>query len=311
LTTTTHEPVVLITGASMGIGAATAAHLARIGCRVFGTSRQPTPERIAIAQAAGFTLVQLDVTDAASVSACVADVLARAGRIDVLVNNAGVDLVGGLEETTLEDIHWVFDTNFFGAHRMVCAVLPDMRARRDGLIINVSSALGRASWPFEGAYCASKFALEGYTETLRYELNLFNIRVSSVQPGFYRSNMINTQRSATQQIADYDPARERAIQVGKDWADDASDPAPVARMIGAIIGMKRPRVRYAVGMEAVFAPPLAHLLPARVLFKAGRWMLGVDDPRADIEHAIRQYAPGVGVGALSVALAAWIARKRR
>lgn len=308
--TTTRAPIVLITGASMGIGAATAAHLARAGYRVFGTSRQPTPERIAAAAAAGFALIQLDVTDEASVTACVAEVAARAGGIDVLINNAGVDLVGALEETTPDDARWVFETNFFGAHRMVCAVLPHMRAQRSGLIINVSSALGRAAWPFEGAYCASKFALEGYTETLRYELNLFNIRVSSVQPGFFQSNMVKTQRRADLHIADYDGARDRAIQIGKDWADAAPDPAPVASMIARIIRTKRPRVRYAVGIEAVIVPPVTHLLPARALFKGGRWLLGVDDPRADLQRAIRRYAPHVGMAALIGAAAAWIVRRR-
>jgi len=217
--------VVLVTGASRGIGRAIAAHLAGRGFCVFGTSRRPAADMLD-----GFSLIQLDVTDAESVRACVETVIARAARIDVLVNNAGVDLVGALEETTLDDLSWIMETNFYGVHRMVQAVLPGMRARRDGQIINISSALGRAAWPFEGAYCASKFALEGYTEALRYEMNIFNIRVSSVQPGFFKSNMVNAQRIAGGLIADYDAPRQRGIALGRAWANAAPEPLPVARL---------------------------------------------------------------------------------
>jgi NAD(P)-dependent dehydrogenase (short-subunit alcohol dehydrogenase family) len=289
--------VVLVTGASRGIGRAIAAHLAGRGFCVFGTSRRPAADMLD-----GFSLIQLDVTDAESVRACVETVIARAARIDVLVNNAGVDLVGALEETTLDDLSWIMETNFYGVHRMVQAVLPGMRARRDGQIINISSALGRAAWPFEGAYCASKFALEGYTEALRYEMNIFNIRVSSVQPGFFKSNMVNAQRIAGGLIADYDAPRQRGIALGRAWANAAPEPLPVARTVERIIRARRPRLYYAVGAEAVIVPPLARLMPGRVLFKVGRWMLELDDWRADL----RRWLPFVG--GLAVAL---LDRRRR
>lgn len=295
--------VVLVTGASMGIGRAIAAHLAQRGCRVFGTSRQPTTDALD-----GFALIQLDVTDSESVRACVETVIAHAGRIDVLVNNAGVDLVGALEETSLDDLTWVMETNFYGVHRMVQAVLPGMRARRDGQIINISSGLGRAAFPFEGAYCASKFALEGYTEALRYELNIFNIRVSSVQPGFFRSNMVNTQRIASALIRDYDAPRQRGIALGKSWADAAPEPDPVAQAVERIIRARHPRLYNPVGMEAVVMPPLTRLMPGRVLFKVGRWMLGLDDWRADVRSA----APTIGgIAAALLAAAALLGQKRR
>jgi NAD(P)-dependent dehydrogenase (short-subunit alcohol dehydrogenase family) len=299
------DKIVLVTGASMGIGRAIAAHLTRQEYRVFGTSRQPAAETLD-----GFALLPLDVTSDESVSACVTEVLRRAGRIDVLVNNAGVDLVGGLEETALDDARWVFETNFFGVHRMVQAVLPNMRARRSGQIINISSALGRAAWPFEAMYCASKFALEGYTEALRYEMNLFNIRVSSVQPGFFQSNMVRTQRIASLPIRDYDAPRQRAIRLGKTWADDAPPPDPVACVVERIIASPRPRPHYAVGLEAHIAPLLVRILPSAALFKAGRWLLGIDDWRVDARRYARRAVPTAGVAALALALLARAARKR-
>jgi NAD(P)-dependent dehydrogenase (short-subunit alcohol dehydrogenase family) len=264
---------VLVTGATSGIGRSIATHLAMKGYRVFGTSRKPTVETLD-----GFEVLKLDVTDDDSVQACVAAVLERAGMLDVLVNNAGVDLAGAIEETTLEEAQWIFDINFFGAVRMIKAALPHMRERRSGQIINISSALGRAAWPFEAFYCSSKYALEGYTESLRYEMALFGIKISSVQPGFYKSNISKTQRYAEPTIPDYAAARTRAIELGKKWAEEAPDPLPVAKTVQRIIESRSPRLRYAVGIEAKLAPPLASLLPGWVLIEIGRRMLGVEKP---------------------------------
>lgn len=264
---------VLVTGASSGVGRSIATHLARQGYRVFGTSRHPRDET-----ADGFHMLPLDVTDDSSVTACVAAVLERADGLDVLVNNAGVDLVGAVEETTLADAKWIFDTNFFGIVRMTQAVLAHMRVQRSGQIINISSALGRAGWPFEAFYCASKYALEGYTESLRYEMALFGIKVSSVQPGFFRSNIFNAQRYPHSPVAEYDGPRKQAIQLGKKWSETAPDPLPVARRVQRIIESRSPRLRYPVGLEAIFAPPLAHLLPEWVILWLGRRMLGVQKP---------------------------------
>ncbi|MDL1901189.1 SDR family NAD(P)-dependent oxidoreductase [Anaerolineae bacterium CFX9] len=289
--------VVLITGASSGIGRSIAAHLAGLGYCVYGTSRQPDAHVIE-----GVTLLPLEITNDDSVRDCVAAVLARAGRIDVLINNAGGDLVGALEETSLDDARWIFDVNFFGAVRMVQAVLPHMRARRSGQIINISSALGLAAWPFEGFYCASKYALEGYTESLCYEMNLFGIRVSSVQPGFFKSNMIARAREAGRALPDYASARARSMRLNHTWAKNAPDPLPVAQTVQRIIESEKPRLRYAVGLEAHLAPPLAHLLPLSVRFKVGRWLLGVDDPRRDLA---RWSWRGALIAALSLLALRW------
>jgi NAD(P)-dependent dehydrogenase (short-subunit alcohol dehydrogenase family) len=162
---TKSEQNVLITGASSGIGQATARLFAEEGFRVFGTSRRKRPDEN------GVEMVELDVRSDDSVEHCVAEVLARAGRIDVLVNNAGVAPVSIAEETTMEDARAVFETNFFGAVRMTNAVLPDMRDRRQGRIINVGSLAAWVGEPGEAFYAASKAALARYSEALRYEVS--------------------------------------------------------------------------------------------------------------------------------------------
>lgn len=268
--------VIVISGASSGIGRRTAGYLAQAGHTVYGTSRHPSADHVD-----GFHLLPLDVTDESSVQACVRTVIEREGRIDVLVANAGVDLFGALEETTTAEAQRVFDVNFFGVARLVQAALPFMRAQRAGRIILIGSALGRAAWPFEGMYCASKFALEGYAETLCYEMNLFGIHVSSIQPGFFKSQMIAHQGYTTP-IPDYQSARDHALRLGEAWAGDAPDPLPVAQAVERIMAARQPALRYAVGLEAHLTPPIAQLLPLGVRFKVGRWLLGVDDPRRDI-----------------------------
>lgn len=293
------DKIILITGASSGIGRRTAGYLAARGFTVYGTSRQPQANSLD-----GFHLLPLDVTDDGSVQACVGSVLEREGRIDVLIANAGIDYFGALEETPIADAERVFEVNFFGAARMVNAVLPGMRARRQGQIILISSALGRAAWPFEGYYCASKFALEGYAEALCYEMNLFGIKVSAVQPGFFKSNMIAHQAYAPA-IADYAHAREHALKLGLSWSGEAPDPLPVARTVGRIIDSDRPALRYAVGLEAHLAPPLAHTLPLAARFKIGRWLLGQDDPKRD---ALRYGAATAGIAAGIAIVRRWLRR---
>src|SRR2546422_6503660 len=170
---------VLVTGASSGIGQATAQLLAERGHRVFGTTRKP-----GAAQASGFTMVGLDVRSDDSVRGCVDQVLSQAGRLDVLVNNAGYTLMGAAEETSVAEAKAQFETNFFGVVRMVNAVLPGMRAAGAGKIINISSLAGNTAIPFSAFYSATKFALEGYSESLWYEVSPFGISVSLVEPGF-------------------------------------------------------------------------------------------------------------------------------
>src|SRR5437660_2901591 len=170
---------ILVTGASSGIGQSTARLLAERGFTVFGTARKPDS-----AKREPFTMLALDVRSDESVRACVAQVITKSGRLDVLVNNAGYAMMGAAEETSVEEAKAQFETNFFGIVRMVNAVLPGMRAAGAGKIINISSLAGNTAIPFSAFYSASKFALEGYSESLWYEVRPFGITVSLVEPGF-------------------------------------------------------------------------------------------------------------------------------
>src|SRR5437016_1800290 len=160
--TTGGAKVALVTGASTGIGRAIAEQLARDGLQVFGTSRKPTG-----GAPRGVTMLALDICSDESVQSCVSGLLERTGRIDVVVNSAGYLLSGAVEETTIEEAKAQMETNFFGAFRVIKAVLPAMRTRKAGQIVNISSLAGIVPLPFWGLYAASKFAVEGLTETLR------------------------------------------------------------------------------------------------------------------------------------------------
>src|SRR5947208_9459236 len=176
-------PVALVTGVSSGIGSVTARMRIERRYRVCGTARaesSPMPAKV--------ERVLLDVRDAASIDAGVRDVLARAGRIDLLVNNAGGGMVGAVEETSLEQAQRLFDVNFFGAVRMTQAVLPAMRAQKSGRIVFISSIVGLVPAPYMGFYAASKHALEGLAESLDHETRTMGIRASLVEPGFTRTN---------------------------------------------------------------------------------------------------------------------------
>jgi len=174
--------VALVTGASSGFGQATAALLAAQGFQVFGTSRAPTHST-----AGSFELLPLDVCSETSVQTCVQTILERTGRIDLLVNNAGFAQGGALEENSLEDARAQFETNVFGVLRVLKAVLPVMRRQGSGQIITVSSLLGVVAMPYLSLYASSKFALEGMIEGLYHELSPFHIKVSLVEPGFFRT----------------------------------------------------------------------------------------------------------------------------
>jgi len=181
------QKIVLITGASSGVGQSTARLLSKEGHGVFGTCRNPArAEAIPSVE-----MLALDVCSDESVVACVKAVAARAGRIDVLVNNAAYELSGAAEEISLAEAKAQFETNFFGVIRMVKAVLPIMRRQKQGQIINIGSLAGVSSIPFMGFYSASKFALEGFTEALRLEVEPFNIHVSLTEAGFLKTPMMH------------------------------------------------------------------------------------------------------------------------
>src|SRR4030095_11179278 len=216
------------------------------GYKVFGTSRNPA----AAAAIPNVKMLGLDVTSEHSVAACVKTVANGAGRIDVLVNNAAYELAGALEEISIEEAKAQFETNFFGVARMVKAVLPSMRQQKQGQIINVSSLSGVSSIPYMGIYSASKFALEGYTEALRLEVNPFNIHVSLTEAGFLKQPMMNKRQVSTAQLKEYDPWRQRAFNAIRDHEQKAPGPELVAQTILRIIASKTPRLRYVIGPQA-------------------------------------------------------------
>jgi NAD(P)-dependent dehydrogenase (short-subunit alcohol dehydrogenase family) len=258
------QKVVLITGASSGVGQSTARLFSQRGYRVFGTSRNPASAETMPA----VEMLPLDVRADDSARACVEAVSSRGGRLDVLINNAGYELAGAVEELTQDEAKAQFETNFFGVVRMVDAVLPLMRRQKRGHIVNVSSLAGISSIPFLGIYCASKFALEGYTEALRYEVKPFNIHVSMTEAGFLKTPMMNHRQVATNRMPDYDPWRERALNAIRASEEKAPGPDLVAETLLEIISSDRPRLRHLIGPQAKSIARLRRFLPAG-LFEQG------------------------------------------
>jgi NADP-dependent 3-hydroxy acid dehydrogenase YdfG len=189
---------ILITGASSGFGRDTAETLHRAGHTVYASLRDAQGKNRAAAEALrelGLKTVELDVLDDASVEAGVKNVLAEAGKIDVLVNNAGIASIGVTEAFSAEQAKVIFDTNVIGLLRVTRAVLPSMRQRHDGLIINIGSILGRVTFPFVGIYGASKFAVEALTDSLRYEVSQLGVEVVAVQPSGYPTNFFTNMQT--------------------------------------------------------------------------------------------------------------------
>jgi short-subunit dehydrogenase len=258
------QKVVLITGASSGVGQSTARLLSQRGYKVFGTSRSPaTAEAMPAVE-----MLTLDVRSDESVAACL-KAANQAGRIDVLVNNAAYELAGALEETSLEEAREQFETNFFGVIRMMKAVLPLMRQRKQGRIINVSSLSGRSAIPFMGIYSASKSALEGYSEALRAEVKPFNVHVSVTEAGFLKTPMMNKRQNSTSQLAEYDMWRQRAFNAIRDQEQKAPGPELVSQAILRIIESTRPRFRYLIGSQAKINTRLQQFLP-ETMFERGK-----------------------------------------
>jgi NAD(P)-dependent dehydrogenase (short-subunit alcohol dehydrogenase family) len=258
--------VVLITGATSGIGRATAKMLAANGYRVFGTGRPPTTDTLD-----GFDLLPLEVTDDDSVAACVRTVLDRAGRIDVLVNNVGTGILGAAEESSAADVRDLFDINLFGAVRMTNAVLPQMRARRSGKIVNMSSSGGHAAVPFAAYYCATKHALEAYSAALRAELLPLGLFVSVVGPGPVSTPAGDKASRPPSPIPDYEPARSKSAEKFVQAIRDGMPPERVAETILGVVQSSDPAPRYPVGGQARAVDVARRVLPTRLFQAAVRW----------------------------------------
>lgn len=257
---TTTRPVALVTGASSGIGKNTALGLVKAGFDVVGTSRDASRT----APLDGVTLLDLDVADDASATAAVAQVIERFGRIDVLVNNAGVGSIGAAEESSVAQAQAVFDINVFGVMRMVREVLPHMRARGAGRIINLSSVQGFIPAPYMAVYGASKHAIEGYSQSLDHEVRQYGIRSLLVEPAYTRTGFEANSTKPDLPLPVYAEQRQIFGRVMAEAVEDGDDPAVVAAVIVTAATDRKPRLRYTAGTLAGRASVLRRFAPAGI-----------------------------------------------
>lgn len=210
----------------------------------------------------------MDVTSDESVEAAVAAILERTGRIDAIVNNAGVDLIGAVEETTTHEAVALFQTNFFGVHRLTRAVLPAMRSQGRGRIVTIGSIGGFLPEPFQAFYCSAKYALEGYVESLDYEVRPLGIRAVLVQPGFIRTNLSANRTSATNRVGIYASSRSYVMDSTARDIGNGTPPEAVSAAVEKLLVARNPALRTRVGADAHQLYVIRHLLPP-ALFRFG------------------------------------------
>lgn len=262
--------VAIVTGASAGIGEAIARALQSAGYRVFATYRMLPTRCIE-----GLQYLQCDVTSDSSTATAVADVLRHTGHIDLLVNNAGIGLVAGAEESSVEQAKALFEVNFFGAIRMTQAVLPTMRRQRSGRIVNLSSILGVIPSPYSALYASSKHALEGYVESMDHEVRSFGIRTVLVEPGYTRTAFESNLLRADRTLDDYAAARERAQAHLRMVMQNADAPETVADVVVRAAQDEEPQLRYTAGSVAKRISFLRRFVPARAFDSSLRRQLGL------------------------------------
>lgn len=251
-----NQKVSIVTGSSSGIGLETALILARNGYVTYATMR--TPEKVALIKNAvekeslPIKVIQLDVTDDESLKIAIDHVTSEDGRIDVLVNNAGYGLVGALEELSMEEIKAQFETNLFGLVKVIQAVLPTMRKQRSGRILNLSSGAGLFGYPGGSAYVSTKFAVEGLSESIAYELEPFGIKVILIEPGFVKTNFANSMviaKKAQDPTSSYSQMMQRIAASSNELAKSGSSAELVANVILDAATNPNPRLRYLVGKD--------------------------------------------------------------
>lgn len=254
-------PIVLITGASSGIGKSIGSYLTQKGCKVYGTARDP----LKYPDFNDFELLPLEVTDTKSISDAVAHIIQASGRIDVLINNAGVGITGPLEETPFTALDHCFDVNFKGPMRLINTVVPHMRNQQSGLIINISSIAGYMGLPFRGIYSASKSSLSMITESYRMEFKKFGIHCCSLAPGDFATNIAQGRFHvpATESSAYFPEYGENLDQMNA-HVSEGEDPIVVAQTIYRIMKAKKPKVHYVVGSPLQrFSLVLKKILPSK------------------------------------------------
>ena len=254
-----NNKVAVVTGSSTGIGFETALLLARSGFHTYATMRdlRKSKNMVEMANAENLPLevLQLDVNDDTSVKSAIGKIIAEKSRIDVIVNNAGYGLISPLEDVTLDQVREQFETNFFGAIRVMNEVIPTMRRQRSGTIVNVSSLVGRVGLPLSSAYVATKFALEGLSESMKYELNEFGINIILIEPGVIKTKIFENVKTGdirSRLESPYADLIERASKGFGKMIDNSSSPQLVAKAILNAITSKEPEIRYLVGEDAEY-----------------------------------------------------------
>lgn len=249
------EKVAIVTGSSSGIGYETSLALARDGFYTFATVRNSKKAekilQIAKKENLNIEIIELDVDDEKSISVTIEKIMSKKQRIDVLVNNAGWGLFGSVEDVLMKDFRAQFETNFFGIISIIQKVAPIMRKQGSGVIVNVSSVAGRIGFPGSPAYISSKFALEGLSESLRYELGQFGVKTIIIEPGVIKTNFFSSMKIAElKPDSPYKEITEKVIMGIKMMAELGTHPSEVATTILNAIKEENPRPRYIVGNDA-------------------------------------------------------------
>lgn len=260
-----NSKVVLITGGSSGIGKSVGLYLKEKGFTVYGTTRRLNMH----SGFSAFELLEMDVTDVHTIQRAVARVTEKEGRLDVLINNAGIGITGPIEETPHEEILNVFDTNFNGPLHMVKAVLPQMRKQKGGLIINITSIAGYMGLPYRGVYSATKGAIGLITEALRMEVKDFGVHITNLAPGDFATNIASGRyHSPVHEDSPYKTPYNNTLELINEGVHDGEDPILVARTVLKIINTKKPKVHYKVGtFMQKFSLLLKKALPDKVYEK--------------------------------------------
>ena len=244
-----NQKVILITGTALGIGKSTALHLIEKGHIVYGGDIL-IEENLYLNESGGFAL-EMDVTNQKHIDAAIKKIIDEQGRIDVLVNNAGLGVYGAIEDVSMEDAIYQYDVNLFGVARATKAVLPHMRKQKSGTIINISSVLGETYGPIAGWYLSTKHALEGWSDALRVELKEFDINVVIVQPGAINTNFFNVTKSYINKYEKDSPYKhlygEPVTDSESNVLSNQSDPIVIAKVIEKAMNARNPKTRYAAG----------------------------------------------------------------
>ena len=243
------QKVVLITGTAYGIGKSTAELLIDKGHIVYGGDIL-VEENLYLNDIGG-TALEMDVTNQEHIDKAINQIISEQGRVDVLVNNAGLGVYGAIEDVSMEDIYYQYDVNLFGLARVTKAVLPYMREKESGLIINISSVLGETYGPLAGWYLSTKHALEGWSDALRVELKEFDIDVVVVQPGAINTNFSNVTKTYIDKYRENSAYQhlygEPITDTGNEVLSNQSDPIVIAKVINKAMNARNPKTRYAAG----------------------------------------------------------------